>query len=170
MNYSDIITELETASGFDLFRLKVAIDRMLDDPKLILQLKSILRIGQEVEYFLPDENRTVKATIEKFKRTQVSVRDIADGKAWSIPYYFINIHSVDTSIVGSVGNVGLGRNEVKVNDLVGFTGKDNNEKYGVVERLNQKTVSLNCGDERWRVSYSCLFKVVAPDIPAIESQ
>lgn len=170
MNYSDIVKELEKASGFDLFRLKAAIDRMLDDPKLILQLKSILRVGQEVEYFLPDENRTVKATIQKFKRTQVSVRNIVDGESWSIPYYFINIHNVDTSIVGEVGNVGLGRNEVKVSDLVGFMDKGNNEKYGVVVRLNQKTVSLDCGDEKWRVSYSCLFKVVAPDVTSIESQ
>jgi hypothetical protein len=39
MNYSDIIRALNSATGFDLFRINTAINRMLDDPKRIEQLK-----------------------------------------------------------------------------------------------------------------------------------
>ena len=76
MNYSDIIGALDNATEFDLFRLSVAINRMLDDPKRIEQLKHQLKIGQEIEYFEPNENRIIKAKVIKLKRTKVSIKNI----------------------------------------------------------------------------------------------
>ena len=54
---------------------------------------------------------------------------------------------------------GLGRNEVFVGDDVGFCNRDGDERYGQVVRLNPKTVTLDCGESKWRVAYSFLFKV-----------
>ncbi len=164
MNYSDIINALDSATGFDLFRVKVAIDRMLDDPNRILELKKNLKKGQEVEYFDPDKNRTVKAEVVDFKRTRVAVKHINDGARWDIPYYFININEVDTTISKSGDKPGLDRNEVKVGDKVGFIDSENIEHYGDIVRLNPKTVTLNCDGNKWRVSYHFLFKVLGPDI------
>ncbi len=167
MNYSDIVNALNDASSFDLFRIESAIRRMLDDPQRILEVKKQLRKGQEIEYFEPEQNRTVKATILEFKRTKVLVRNIDDGVRWTIPYYFINVQEIDTTIVGAGSRQGLDRNEEKVGDRVGFLDRDNNEQYGDVTRLNQKTVTVNCGRATWRVSYNLLFKVLAPDIDAL---
>ncbi|MEM7793548.1 MAG: hypothetical protein AAF579_03730 [Cyanobacteria bacterium P01_C01_bin.118] len=59
---------------------------------------------------------------------------------------------------------GLGRNEVAVGDHVGFFDRDGNERYGNVIRLNQKTVTLDCNNQKWRVAYSFLFKVIDLDV------
>ncbi len=118
MNYSEILKEIEKASSFDLFRLSVALNRMLEEPGRIITVKQKLILGQEIEYFEPSENRVIKAKVINFKRTKVSVENIHDKKKWIIPYYFINIDNIDTTI--SENKVGLGRNEVKVGDLVGF--------------------------------------------------
>lgn len=168
MNYSEVIDALNNATGFDLFRIRAAIDRMLDDPKRIIELKQRLGKGQQVQYFESDENRVIKATIIDFKRTRVTVKRIDDGTRWTIPYYFININEIDTNILSSSKKLGLDRNEVKVGDNVGFIDRDNVEQYGAIIRLNQKTVTLNCGGHKWRVGYSFLFKVIGPDIETLQ--
>lgn len=167
MNYSEVISALDSATGFDLFRIKSAIARMLDDPARIIELKRNLIVGQEVEYFEPEENRVIRAKVLSFKRTRVSVQNIEDGSRWTIPYYYINIHQVDTSVSNDARNSGLDRNEVKVGDLVGFKDKNNQELYGRVIRLNQKTVTLECDAGSWRVSYGLLFKILGPDVDAL---
>ena len=46
MDYSEIINTLNKASGFELFRIKSAIEQMLDDPNSIAEIKQHLRIDQ----------------------------------------------------------------------------------------------------------------------------
>ncbi|MEM9161578.1 MAG: hypothetical protein AAGC54_00725 [Cyanobacteria bacterium P01_F01_bin.4] len=159
MNYSDIVQALDSATGFDLYRLSHAIRRMLDDPRRITEVKRRLHPGDQVEYFDASENRIVKARLLKFQRTRVLVENLEDKEEWSIPYYALNIYGADTSITESVKE-GLGRNEVSVGDRVGFFDRDGHERYGLVKRLNPKTVTLDCGGSKWRVAYSFLFKVV----------
>ena len=158
MNYSEIVRAIDNATGFDLYRLYVAIGRMLDDPKRITEVKRRLHPGDEVEYFDQAENRIVRARLIKFQRTRVLVENLDDHAQWNIPYYALNIHQTDTTITEHVKE-GLGRNEVSVGDHVGFFDRDGNERYGQVVRLNPKTVTLDCGESKWRVAYSFLFKV-----------
>lgn len=167
MNYYDIIGALDNATGFDLFRISVAINRMLEDPKRIEQLKHQLKIGQEIEYFEPNENRIIKATVVKFKRTKVSIKNIDDGTSWTIPYYFININGIDTNISRAHKKSGLDRNEVKVGDKVGFIDGDNIDRYGDIVRLNPKSVTLHCDGHKWRVAYEFLFNVLNPDVDVL---
>jgi len=170
VDYSEIINTLNSASGFDLFRIKSAIERMLDDPARIIELKTKLRVGMEIEYFDSTENRIIKAVTLSIKRTKVTVKHIDDGACWTIPYYCININEVDTGISNNPNKRGLGRNEVKVGDKVGFITRDNTEQYGDVIRLNQKTVTLACNEGQWRVSYGLLFKIVSPDVDFLPAQ
>ena len=36
MNFSEVINSLNSASAFDLYRMRAAIDRVLDDPRWML--------------------------------------------------------------------------------------------------------------------------------------
>jgi len=159
MNYSEIVSALDHATGFDLFRLQSAIRLMLDDPKRIIEVKKVIQIGGTVEYFEASENRIIPARVLKFQRTRVDVKNLEDGVQWSIPYYAINIHKVDTSIIERRKKQGLGRTEISVGETVGFVDRENREQYGTVVRLNQKTVTIENENKGWRVPYSLLFKV-----------
>jgi len=173
MNYSEIISALENASGFDLFRLQSAIAMMLDDPKRIIEVKKAIQIGGAVEYFEPSENRVIPARVLKFQRTRVVVENLDDGKHWSIPYYAINIHNVDTTIVERRKKQGLARTEISIGETVGFVDRENNEQYGKVVRLNTKTVTIESKTKGWRVPYSMLFKVheeVKDELPPVVSE
>lgn len=159
MDYSAIVRAIDHCTGFDLYRLYVAIGKMLEDPKRITEVKRRLHPGDPVEYLDPVKNRVVAAKLIKFQRTRVLVENLEEHEEWSIPYYALNIHGADTGITQNVKE-GLGRNEVAVGDQVGFFDRDGNERYGKVIRLNQKTVTLDCNNQKWRVAYRFLFKVL----------
>ena len=140
---------------------------MLDDPKRISELKIHFRIGQEIQYFEPDKNRTIKASVTKFNRTRVLVKNLVDGTHWTIPYYFININQIHTNISNTNQKAVLGRNEVQVKDIVGFIDRNNVKWFVETVRLNQQMVTLNRDTHKWRVHYSVLFKIVCPDIDVL---
>ena len=159
MDYTQLFYELQQASLFDLYRLKSGINKILDQPDRITAIKRQLRIGQEVTYFAEDENRLVAAIVEDIQRTRLSVRNKDDGKLWIIRFYMVNIDNVDTDIHSQHGK--LDRNQLKVGDTVGYYDRQQQERYGKVVRLNQKTATVNITTgETWRVAYSFLFNVM----------
>jgi len=165
MNFSEILKEIEKASSFDLFRLSVALDKLLEEPSRIITVKQKLILGQEIEYFEPSENRSIKAKVIEFKRTKILIENVNNKKRWLIPYYFVNTENIDTKI--NENKVGLGRNEVKVGDLVGFIDRNNREKYGRIIRLNPKTVTLELEYSQWRVAYQLLFKIISLEMESL---
>lgn len=167
MNYSEIADKLATATVFDLFRIKIAIEKMLNDPERIFEVKRRLRQGQQVEYFLPEENRSRPAVVIELKRARVLLKNVDDGVLWNIPYCYVNLEGVDTRIASPTAREGLDRNEVQVGDRVGFVDQENIERYGEIVRLNPKSVTLNCEGLKWRVPYSFLFKVIGQDIECL---
>lgn len=170
MNFSAVLDALNHASAFELYRLRFAIDRKLDDPAWAIAVRSRLHIGQEIEYFSPRENLVQRARIDEFRRKQVAVTDLPNGKRWLIEYHAINVDGIDVEIREQTRK-GLGRNEVRVGDTLGFLDRNGHERSGLVLRLNDKTVSMQVGTQQWRVAYQLLHRVVdaipgtAADLP-----
>jgi hypothetical protein len=159
MKYEEILSALQQASGFDLYRLRAMLDRVLADPKWTMAVRRQLRQGQEVAYYDPQTNQQHTATLIEFRRKEAVVRDLSTGKCWLISYAAINLEGADVRIRES-GKPGLSRHEVSVGDTVGFLDKEQRQRQGRVIRLNDKTVTLLCDDQNWRVSYSFLHRVL----------
>lgn len=165
MDYSSILDDLNSASLFDLFRLSVAIEQQLDKPERIAQVRMRLRPGMEITFFDGVENHLVKATVLKLNRTRLDIHNHSDHRTWSIRYCTINLDNVETDIKSNISSKGIERSQLKVGDLVGFVNKQNQEKYGYITKLNQKTVSICVNDrEHWRVAYSFLFPIIESGI------
>jgi hypothetical protein len=159
MKYEEILSALQQASGFDLYRLRAMLDRVLADPKWTLAVRRQLHQGQEVAYYDPATNQQHAATLIEFRRKEAVVRDQATGQYWVIPYAAINLEGADVRIRES-GKPGLSRHEVSVGDTVGFLDKEQRQRQGRVIRLNDKTVTLLCDEQNWRVSYALLHRVM----------
>ncbi len=159
---SEIETVLEICEGlspYQLYRLERKISLMLEDPERIDRIKSRLSPGDEIEYFLAEENRNVAGVFLKHNRTYASICRSDDGEKWRIPYCWINVDESEFH-VRSADNK-LTRDDISVGEFVGFTDRQNQELFGKVIRINQKTVSIDCEDGRsWRVAYSFLFRVL----------
>ena len=159
MNFSQILDTLNQASAFELFRLQIALRRKLEDPSWIMAVRQRLQVGQTVEYFDPRENSLRRGCIDELRRKNVAITDLTDGRRWLIDYTCNNVDGVDIQ-VREQPTRGLGRNEVRVGDILGFIDRDGRERSGKVIRLNDKTVSLQVDAGQWRVAYSLLHPVI----------
>jgi hypothetical protein len=163
VNFSEVIKTLKSASAFDLYRMRAAIDRVLDEPHWMQSVQAQLKVGQEVEYFDPQANGLRKGMLLEMRRKQAVVLDRDDARRWLISYAAINLDGTDIQIRENKAR-GLGRNEVTLGDMVGFVDRDQNQRTGKIIRLNDKTVTLQCGAAQWRVAYAYLHRVVDANI------
>ncbi len=142
MDFTEILKELNTASLFDLHRLKSAIYQELINPERIAVIKNRLKPGQKISYFDPDNNGLIEAIVIQGKKTKCLVEHIEDGVRWNIPFYYINLEGVNTDIQPTKNQKGIEKSVLKVGDRVGYLNKEINEVYGVVIRLNPKTATI----------------------------
>ncbi|MBT9496759.1 MAG: hypothetical protein IV103_05665 [Zoogloea sp.] len=159
MDFSALLAALNQASGFELYRLRVAIDRVLADPKWILAIQSRLRIGQQIEYFDARANRQCSGQIREFRKKEVLVRQLETGEQWLLPFTAINLDGADVRIRDNPAR-GLTRQEVGIGDTVGFLDHEHRQRSGQIVRLNDKTVTLISDGQKWRVAYALLHRVI----------
>ena len=162
MNFSDVLKSLNQASAFELYRMRAAINRVLDEPRWLRAIQSRLQVGQAIEYFDTQANKPRHGKLLELRRKQAVVLDQEDGKRWLIPYVAINLDGKDVQIRERTVK-GLGRNEVAVGDIVGFIDRNQQQRSGQILRLNDKTVTLLSGQQQWRVAYTFLHRVVDAD-------
>ena len=161
MDYTSIIEQLRVASLFDLFRLRAALTMHLEDPGRIEQLRARLRPGMPVSYFDEAQNRLVEASVIELRRTRLLVENRHDKERWSIPFGAVNVDLVETDLRSAAEPQALARSRLKVGDAVGFRDRQNQDKYGRVVALNQKTATILTSDnQKWRVAYPLLFPVI----------
>lgn len=162
MNFSDVLKALNQASAFELYRMRAAIDRVLDEPRWVQAIHARLQIGLAIEYFDVQANTLRRGKVLELRRKQAVVLDQDDGRRWLIAYAAINLDGTDVQI-REQPRQGLGRNEVAIGDAVGFVDRNQQQRSGRIIRLNDKTVTLLCGQQQWRVAYAYLHRVMDTD-------
>lgn len=171
MDYTTTLQELNKASLFDLHRLQSAIYQELLNPMRIEQIKTQLKTGQSISYFDPQSNSLIDAVILKIQRTRCLVRNVKDQKSWNLPFYYLNLDNIDADIQPAKNAVGIPKNTLKIGAKVGFKDKYNNELFGEVIRLNQKTATVKIDEHgRWLVHYKHLFYVIESEIGDLQEQ
>lgn len=165
MDYSKFMSELDDASLFDLYRLRVAIRKELENPRRIEEVKKMITTGDVISYFDENENRLIQAEVIELRRTRVLVKNRHDMKQWIIPFYMVNVEDVAADIKYSTTTKGMNRNELRIGDLVGYRSKSNENICGKVMRLNPKTVTIFVEpNQKWRVPYSMLYPIIDGEI------
>lgn len=159
MNFSGVLDALKQASAFELYRLRAAIDRLLADPHWVAAIAQQLRRGQHIEFFDPRDNRLRPGLILEMRRSQLMVLEPESAQRWLIDYAAINLDGTDITI-RERPTQGLGRQEVAVGDVIGFQDRDGGQRSGEITRLNDKTVTVQCDGQRWRVAYAFLHRLI----------
>ena len=160
----DILDSLRQAPSAELYRLYLAIGKMLDDPRRILEIRQRLHLGMAVNYIGDNPlGPPEKGTIVELRQTQAVVQDSATRRRWGVLYAAIIPETSSAQPhVEPTPPPRTQREEFFIGDTVSFTDKHLSERVGVVVRLNAKTasVAVNDTDGHWRVSYSLLRKIV----------
>jgi hypothetical protein len=164
MNIQAIFQELQTANDFELFRLKAAIEKLLEDPERINTLRKKMVVGMQLDYFNEVENRSIACELIEIKRTRATVREIETGQRWTIPFHYLNLDHITTKLV--VNNKrGMSKAELHIGLTVGFVNSQNNQDYiGQVVKLNPKRAVLLVSNEKWQVPYQMLFPIIHSEL------
>lgn len=159
MNYAAILEALQAASGFELFRLRAAIDRALSDPGRIAAIRRCVHRGQRVDYFDARENRLHHGQVLQMRHATLVVLDMERARRVLIDYAALNLDGADT-VIRERSAQGISRQEIAVGDAIGFQDREGRQRRGTVKRLNDKTVTIDCDGHPWRVSYALLHRML----------
>lgn len=161
MDFGALLDELEKVSLFDLWRLKAAIDRALEDPRKNEAIRARLSVGQDIRYFDAKGNREIAGRIVEIKRSRCLIQHEHDQKLWYIPFYMIHLEGAELDSRRSRVGGKVRRDSIQVGDLVSYRSRQNLDVYGLVVKLNPKTAVVQLPDgERWKVSYDLLSYVL----------
>ncbi|HWH73358.1 MAG TPA: hypothetical protein VNV16_03740, partial [Methylibium sp.] len=77
---------LGRASSLELFQLNSVIERMLADPKRIVQSRKDLHLGQTVRFMDWRDGRMRTGKVLAMKDTQATIHEDGTHSSWSVPY------------------------------------------------------------------------------------
>lgn len=157
-----ILDTLKNAPSLDLYELSLMVHRLLSDPVRIIEIQKNLHVGAQVEFFHHRINALAAGKVLQLKPKEVLVKPDGSNDAWWLPYPAIVVDPAQRppAAASKPAAPAADATVFKVGDVVGFTDKYLREHVGTVVRLNQRTVSINCDGESWRVSRHFLRKVI----------
>jgi hypothetical protein len=156
---------LQQASNLQLFQLNSVIERMLADPRRILQVRKDLHLDQTVRFMDWRDGQMRVGTVVAMKDTQLTIQEQATRSAWTVPYTAVEPPAPGASRPAPEPAPPpaprAGRNDFRCGEKVAFEDKHLNTVVGVIVRINQRTASIDPGDgTTWRVGFSLLRHVV----------
>lgn len=136
MNFTEIMTLLENATPYELYRLRAALKIEMENPERIIDLNNCFAVTDKITYFNENKNALCKAIVLEKNIKYVVVRDIDDNHIWNVPYYSINIKNQDSQIYAKKSG-DLSRNHLSLGELVGFM-HDGQQIVGNIKNSTKK--------------------------------
>lgn len=164
------LRDLPMATSEELYQLSWVIEQLLADPRRIVQARSALHLGQQVQYFDWSDGKLRAGRVVSMKNDRVTLSDEASKRHLSVPYAAITTEAAapmqpDTEPAHGTANLApppeIGRREdFRVGQRVSFTDRDLQRRVGLILRINQQTATLDCDGQSWRVAYGLLHHIV----------
>lgn len=164
-----LIEDLPMATSAELYQLSWVIDQLLADPRRIVQARGQLHTGQQVQYFNWDDGKLRSARVVSMKDRRVTVLDEAARAHFTLPYAAI----VPTELTAgeAAGKTPepsqlrpppeiADRADFRVGQRVSFTDQHLQRRVGLIVRINQRTATLDCDGQTWRVAFGLLNRLV----------
>ncbi len=160
-----LLDTLRNAPSLDLYELNLIVHQLLADPVRILEIRKHLHLGMQVMFFDHRTHALAPGRVVELRQKEVCVQEEGmHRRQWLLPYAAIVVapgaDDVQPQPPAPIGNAAISDAVFNVGDTVAFTDKYLRERIGTVTRLNDKTVSILCDGERWRVSPRLLRKII----------
>lgn len=156
-----LLDTLRHAPSLDLYELNLMVRQLLDDPVRILEIRKHLHLGAPVMFFHHRTNCLAPGRVVELRQKEVCVQEDSTHSQWVLPYAAIVVESAArTAQPAPPPQPPVNTTVFNVGDTVTFTDKYFRERVGTVIRLNDKTVSVLCDGERWRVTRRILRKII----------
>lgn len=148
--------------------LQVVIDRMLADPRGIIEIRRHLRLGQTVQFLDWQHGVMLKGRVIALHEQQVELREIGARRPWKLPYTAVKLpagagaqHTNPPGPATPAAQPRPTRHDFKRGDKVAFMNKYLQTVVGSVVRINQRTATIDPGGgTTWWVGLALLRPVV----------
>ncbi|MBC7939893.1 MAG: hypothetical protein H7Z19_09050 [Chitinophagaceae bacterium] len=165
-----LIEDLPMASSAELYHLSWVIEQFLADPRRIVQARAELHTGQQVQYLHWDDGKMRAARVVAMKDRRVTVLDEASRTHFTVPYAaIVTTPSSEPDNDGADASVTVkptpppeiaSRADFRVGNRVSFTDRNLEHRVGLIVRINQRTATLDCDGQTWRVGFGLLRPLV----------
>lgn len=166
-----LVDALGQASSLELYRLNMMIQRMLTDPRRIIEMRRLLHLGQQVRFLDSDSGQMRAARVVELKDTDLVVQDQETLRHWRLAYAAVEPpdvhaegvdHDCDAAAPSAQAQAPTARREdFQRGQKVSFEDKHLRTQVGVITRINQRTASIDTDDAMlWKVSFALLRHVV----------
>ena len=164
-----LIEELPMATSAELYQLSWVIEQLLVDPRRIVQARGQLHTGQQVQYLNWEDGKLRSARVVSMKDRRVTVLDEATRTHFTLPYAAIVL--TEPSVAQAAGVPPeqspprpppeiAGRADFRVGQRASFTDQQLQRRVGLIVRINQRTATLDCDGQTWRVAFGLLHHLV----------
>ncbi|MCK0508606.1 hypothetical protein [Aromatoleum anaerobium] len=160
-----LIEALNRATSLELFHLSTILERLMSDPARIIEIRRHLHLGQSVR-FLDGQQAGAQMSLRTgqiiaMKDTQLTVQDERSRREWKLPYAAIEIPDTGSIPAQSAPEPpSPTRADFRGGDQVSFEDRHLQTRIGTIVRINQRTATLDCDGQSWRVSFPLLRHLV----------
>jgi hypothetical protein len=170
-----LIEDLPMASSAELYQLSWVIERLLADPRRIVQVRAQLHTGQQVRYLSWQDGKLRSARVVGMHGDHVAIHDEGYSKPFKVHYAAILTEATDASVETASPPPEVeateptkpspppevaGRADFRVGNRVTFTDSTFQRRIGLIVRVNQQTATLDCDGQKWRVAFELLQHLV----------
>lgn len=163
MNDTKLIEALSNASSLELFELSSVIDRLLADPRRIMQVLGRLNLGRAVQFMDGRTGLMRSGKVVQIKGSQVTIHDDATRAHWKVHYAAVDPGVATEQVEPEAQAVHQapvhkpGPEDFRRGDKVSFIDKYLQPQIGTITRINQRTATVDCeSGAGWRVPFGML--------------
>lgn len=157
---------LGQASNRQLHLLHSVIDRMLADPRRIIEIRRHLHLGQTVLFLDWQRGEMLKGQVIGLHERQVELRELGARRQWKLPYTAVELMDGASDPQAEPPAPPPPpprptRSDFRCGDKVAFEDKYLQTVVGTIVRINQRTATVDPGDgTTWRVGFALLRPVL----------
>jgi hypothetical protein len=161
-----LIEALNRASSLELFQLSALAQQMLADPRRIIAVRANLHVGQVVRYLDWRSGQMRQGRVVAMATTNVTLHDEITRQHWKLPYAAVEPPSASGPAERMAApppppQAKPTRSDFRCGEKVSFEDKYLHTQVGTIVRINQRTATVDTGDDNsWRVGFGLLRHVV----------
>lgn len=157
---------LSQATNHQLHSLQATIERLLADPRRVVQIRRHLHLGQTVTFLDWQRGQLLQGQVIAMSERQVELRELGALRQWKLPYTALEVIEGSDEAAHRAAPAPSQprrptRDDLRCGDKVSFEDRHLQTQVGIIIRINQRTATVDTGDgSSWRVGFGLLRPVV----------